>query len=201
MFAILFLLFLCLPILELALLLRVGASIGAWPTLGIVILTAFTGSWLVKKQGIALIGRIQEQTRRGELPAAALVDGLFLLVAGLFLMTPGFITDALGLLLLSPAFRRWVVRYAQENMKSRIVTQVSFTHVGADGSVWQQVTRSERPYSESNSNSDFEGQGAPIVTRIATSAPEAPSQRAPREIIVEARQPTDSVDPGPTDSA
>ncbi|HEC14847.1 MAG TPA: FxsA family protein [Rhodospirillales bacterium] len=93
------------PIVEIALFIKVGGYVGLWPTIGIVILTAMAGTTLLRHQGLATLGRVRESLERGLLPVTELFDGLCLLLAGAFLLTPGFFTDALGLLLFVPAVR------------------------------------------------------------------------------------------------
>lgn len=98
-------LFLVVPILEIATFVVVGSQIGVLTTIGLVIVTALTGATLLRVQGFATLNRIREQVDRGQVPDRELVHGLMILLAGLLLMTPGFITDTLGLLLFIPAVR------------------------------------------------------------------------------------------------
>ena len=101
---ILFLLFLLTPLIEIAVFIEVGSLIGLWPTLGVVVLTAVLGAALWRAQGLSTWARAQETLRAGELPVREVTDGAFLLVAGALLLTPGLVTDAIGFLLLVPAF-------------------------------------------------------------------------------------------------
>lgn len=118
-------LFVILPLVELFLLLRVGALIGAGPTVGIVIFTGIAGGLMARRQGFAVWRRIQEHLDRGMLPAAPLVDGLFVLAGGLLLLTPGLITDAAGFLALFPPTRgllkRWIRKRFQRHIDDRAV--------------------------------------------------------------------------------
>lgn len=100
-----FLLFIAIPILELALLIKVGQIIGVAATILLVIFTAVIGVALLKRQGLAVMRRAQSAVEAGELPVDSVVDGACLLVAGAFLLTPGLITDTAGFLLLIPQFR------------------------------------------------------------------------------------------------
>jgi UPF0716 protein FxsA len=79
--------------------------IGLWPTIGLVVLTAVAGTWLLRLQGLATLARAQRSMEHNQLPVAELFDGLCLLIAGILLLTPGFVTDGFGLLLLVPPFR------------------------------------------------------------------------------------------------
>ncbi|NTS75315.1 FxsA family protein [Catenovulum sp. SM1970] len=123
MFIKLFLLFAVMPILEIALLLEVGDMIGGWTTLAIVILTAFFGAKLVREQGISTIQTMQAKAAQGEMPAMSLVEGLLLLIAGVLLVTPGFITDILGLAFAIPMTRKVIAKAAYEQFKHNISVQ------------------------------------------------------------------------------
>lgn len=106
----LLLLFIALPLIETWLLIEVGQEIGAIATIGAVIATAVIGSQLVRYQGMQTLRDLRASQARGEPPALPLLEGAALLVAGAFLLTPGFITDTLGFLMLVPALRREAAR-------------------------------------------------------------------------------------------
>jgi|SRR5690606_34186501 len=106
-----FLLFLLLPITELWLLLTVGEAIGAWTTLGLVLLTAIIGVNVLRHQGFATMRRAQQRMDAGELPGLELVEGFLLAIGGAMLLTPGFITDSIGFTLLLPPSRRALARW------------------------------------------------------------------------------------------
>jgi UPF0716 protein FxsA len=97
------------PLLELYLLIEVGSVIGAIPTIALSLFTAVLGGYLVRMQGFGVLFRIQSQIAGRELPAVELLEGALLLLVGLALLLPGFITDAVGFLLLIPALRRWLI--------------------------------------------------------------------------------------------
>lgn len=101
----LFILFVVMPIAEIAVLINVGEIIGGWNTVLLVILSAMLGAFLVKREGVATLAQAQLKMQKGELPAKELGSGLLLLVAGVLLVTPGFITDIFGLLLTLPFTR------------------------------------------------------------------------------------------------
>lgn len=107
MFLKLFALFVILPVAELALLVYLGRALGLWPALALVLITGALGAALAKCQGLQVWRTIQRETAGGRMPAAQLIDGLFILVAGLLLITPGLLTDLAGFALLLPAPRRW----------------------------------------------------------------------------------------------
>lgn len=104
-FQLLLLLFLAIPLAELFLLIEVGSHIGALATIGLCIGTALLGATLVRSQGLATLRKVQESLNRQEVPAVAMLEGAFLLVAGFCLMTPGLITDTIGFLCLIPPLR------------------------------------------------------------------------------------------------
>lgn len=129
----LLLLFIGVPWLEIELFVRVGGELGALPTLGLVILTGVVGASLARAQGIALLARLQSETAAGRVPAEALVEGAAILVAGLLLVTPGFFTDACGLLLLVPPVRRAVVGAVRRRMERAVRQGHVRLHVGGLG--------------------------------------------------------------------
>lgn len=93
------------PVAEIAVFVEVGGRIGVWPTVGTIILTALVGTALLRQQGLSTLLKVQESLEQNRFPVAELFDGLCLLVAGALLLTPGFVTDAVGLLLFVPVFR------------------------------------------------------------------------------------------------
>ena len=101
----LFLLFLIVPFLELYVLIQVGQVIGALPTIALLIAVSVVGAWLVKREGFATLGRARERIDAGQMPGRELVDGVLILVAGALLVSPGFLTDVAGVLLLLPPVR------------------------------------------------------------------------------------------------
>lgn len=102
---ILFLLFAVLPIAEIMLLINVSDTIGGWNTFFIVIFSAFLGAFFVKREGLNTLRQVQQKSAAGELPSKEISEGLLLLVAGVLLVTPGFITDIIGLLFTLPFTR------------------------------------------------------------------------------------------------
>jgi UPF0716 protein FxsA len=123
MFGYLFLLFTIVPLVELALLVRIGQETEWWVPLLMVVVSGFAGALLARWQGWRALTRIREELRAGRLPTEALVDGVMILVAGLFLITPGVLTDLLGIALLIPPVRRVVqhsvVAWLRRNVEVR----------------------------------------------------------------------------------
>lgn len=102
------LVFVAMPLVEMALLIWVGGRLGILPTLAVVILTGIAGATLVKRQGLAVWYAARQRLAAGGIPARELAHGAMLLVAGAFLLTPGFITDVVGFALLVPRIRDWL---------------------------------------------------------------------------------------------
>jgi UPF0716 protein FxsA len=115
-----FLFLIIVPAAEIGILLISGQIIGVWQTILMIILTGFLGAYLAKQQGLETLRKTQEQLRMGRMPGDAVLDGVCILVGGTLLLTPGFVTDFLGILLLAPptrkffkililkAFRQWI---------------------------------------------------------------------------------------------
>ncbi len=118
----LFLLFVAVPLIEIGLFIKVGGFIGLWPTLGIVIATAFLGTWLVRAQGAAAMNRLRGSFSQLQDPTQPLADGAMILFAGALLLTPGFFTDAIGFLLLFPPFRAAAFQYFKKRVKVQTFT-------------------------------------------------------------------------------
>ena len=128
----LFVLFVTVPIIEIALFIQIGGEIGLLSTLGIVIATAFLGTYLVRKQGLSALSQLKNNVETLENPIAPLAHGIMILLAGALLLTPGFFTDAVGFSLLVPNIRIWLF----ERVKQRILhsqNEFSFTHARTGG--------------------------------------------------------------------
>ena len=100
------------PIIEIAVFIALGGEIGIWNTITLIVITAIIGAWLLKTQGLTTLRRAQESLDRHIFPVTELFDGICLLVAGILLLTPGFVTDFMGFLLFIPpariALRAWL---------------------------------------------------------------------------------------------
>jgi len=118
----LFLLFLAVPLVEIALFIQVGGLIGLWPTLAIVVLTAIAGTYLVRSQGLQVLGQVRGSFNRLSDPTEPLAHGAMVLFSGALLLTPGFFTDALGFALLIPPVRSAVYRYVRARVRVETVT-------------------------------------------------------------------------------
>ncbi|SKA69260.1 FxsA family protein [Desulfobaculum bizertense] len=101
----LFAAFAIIPLIEIYFLMKVGSWLGAEATIALVLLSGFAGAWLARQQGTSVLLRIRENMNMGIPPTGQLIDGLLILVAGIVLLTPGFVTDITGMLLLIPPVR------------------------------------------------------------------------------------------------
>lgn len=120
MIPVLFTLIVVAPLLEIYVLLMAGSVLGALPVILLCLATAFLGGCIIRWQGFAAIANARRDLEQNRLPVVPAVDGVLLLVAAPFLMTPGFISDFTGFLLLVPPFRRMVARVILRKIKKRI---------------------------------------------------------------------------------
>ncbi len=122
MFMRLALIFTLVPVAEIYLLVKAGRAIGAWPTVAVVLFTGMAGAWLARQQGLSTLERIRVGMAQGVPPTSELADAALILVAGVLLITPGFLTDFAGLALLLPpvraAIKAWGLRWVQQGMAS-----------------------------------------------------------------------------------
>lgn len=150
----LFVAFLLVPIIEIALFIQVGGMIGLWPTLAIVILTAMLGTWLVRSQGRLAMGQLQRSFSELNDPTEPLAHGAMILVAGALLLTPGFFTDAFGFALLMPPVRVAVFRYLRSRMtvaSFQMGSKTTYTRrPGGQGDVIDGEFTEVRPKSDPN---------------------------------------------------
>jgi UPF0716 protein FxsA len=122
MFFRLFLLFTIIPIVELYFLIKIGELIGAFNTILIILITALLGAYLTKNQGFIVINRIKQAFRDGKTPKHELLHGLCILIGGFTLLTPGFLTDILGLSMLIPPTRNIYIRLIEQLIRNRLNT-------------------------------------------------------------------------------
>ena len=120
MFFRLLLLFTLVPLVELYLLIRIGALIGAGPTILLVLGTGAVGAWLARREGLRSWIAVQRELASGRLPANELLHGLLVVVSGVLLVTPGIFTDAFGLLMLIRPVRTGMIRRVQRRLALRI---------------------------------------------------------------------------------
>ncbi len=123
MFIKLFLAFTIIPVVEIYLLIKIGASFGVFTSIGLVILTGFLGAYLARIQGLKTLFKIQESVREGRMPSGELIDALLIAIAGAVLLTPGFLTDTFGFALLFPIIRNSIKSWLQDKIKNQYMTQ------------------------------------------------------------------------------
>lgn len=138
--------------------------IGGWNTVGLVILSAFIGAYFVKREGVNTLQTAQEKMQRNEVPGKELVEGLMLVVAGILLVTPGFITDIFGFLLAMPGSRHFFAAQVSKHMKMRVVTPGMGPGMGPGAgfgegqSPFGQSPFGERPRSSQSGDDVIEGE-------------------------------------------
>ena len=123
------LIFILVPIIEIAAFIKIGDIIGLWPTLGCIILTAVVGTLLLRQQGLSVLQQAQGSLQDNQVPVDSVIHGGFLLVAGALLLTPGFFTDAVGFTLLIPPARKAIALFIWNKLKDRM--HVHHTGMGA----------------------------------------------------------------------
>ena len=112
----LFLAFTLIPFFEIYLLIKIGHYLGAFNTVVVVIVTGFLGAYLARHEGIRTMTRVRESLQRGELPADEMLDAVLIFIAGIVLLTPGFITDLAGVAILVPNTRSWLKRWLRRKL-------------------------------------------------------------------------------------
>ena len=135
MFVRLFLLFTIVPIAELYILIKIGSYLGAFNTIFLIVITGILGALLARLEGLRTLRQIMRSMSQGIVPAEELVDSVLIFVAGIVLVTPGVLTDAMGLLLLVPytrtIFKRWL-RRKLDRMVSSGKFQIHYRSGGRD---------------------------------------------------------------------
>jgi len=145
----LFAIFAVMTLLEIYVLMTVGDVIGNWQTVLLVIMTALIGSTLLRQQGWSTMAKAQQSIAEGKTPAFEMLEGVVILVSGVLLITPGFITDSLGLLGLMPWSRRYFINHILEKNAERVFSQRN--------SVFIHRTRNQEKTSN-NKNETIEGE-------------------------------------------
>ncbi|GAA0788230.1 FxsA family protein [Marinobacterium sediminicola] len=128
----LFLLFIIIPIVEITILIQVGQAIGAWYTVGLVLLSAFIGVNMLRHQSLSTLARAQQRMNDGEMPGQEMVEGIVLAVGGALLVTPGFVTDVIGFSCLIPGIRRRVVKALLSRFTVIAASHTTQTHFQQD---------------------------------------------------------------------
>ena len=123
-----FLFFIAIPLIEVILFITVGKYIGLWNTIFIIIITGVIGAILVKSQGISILNKAFEEIRLNKMPLLSIFEGIAILIAGAFLITPGFLTDTLGCILLIPKTRNLIIAHITSYLKKRAVYKEKTTY-------------------------------------------------------------------------
>ena len=119
-FAYLVAVFTLVPVMELVLLIRIGAKIGALNTVSIVLLTGIGGAYLARSQGLRVLMQVKSEIQSGIMPAESLIDGVIILAGGILLLTPGFVTDITGFAALIPYTRNHIKKIIRKKMSMKI---------------------------------------------------------------------------------
>ena len=143
--------FIGVPLMEIMLFIEIGAYIGLWLTLTIVILTAIIGTTLIRRQGLQTLNRAQHEMKSQRLPVQELFEGICLIISGALLLTPGFLTDVFGFMLLVPPLRRVLGHY-----------------------IWRKIQNSEKTRFAMSDKAGYyrDNDGGPIIDGEAKNIPE-----------------------------
>jgi UPF0716 protein FxsA len=167
-----FLIFVAIPLLELGLLIKVGQSIGFWSTMAIIVVTAALGVAVMQSHGIKTMQRAQASLAEGKTPVDSVVDGTFVLFAGLLLISPGLITDLLGLLLLIPPVRRLIGNWSMRRLlaSGRVHTWTTDAETRSSGG-YSHTTESQERFEPHPSAVDDHPSAEPVGKRWNTRGP------------------------------
>lgn len=153
-----------LPLIEIAVFIQVGSAIGVLPTVALTILTAVAGTLMLRQQGLSLIMRMQSELDAGQVPGADLMHGAMIVLASLLLLIPGFVTDAIGLLLFVPPIRDAIARFIISRSNVTIVQGGSVRRseegvVDLDADDWSRKDGKDDPSGPSPRISPWSGDG------------------------------------------
>ena len=123
-----FLLFIGIPIVEVILFITIGKYIGLWNTIFIIIITGAIGAVLVKSQGISILNRALEEIKLNKVPILSIFEGIAIFIAGAFLLTPGFLTDTIGCILLIPKTRNLIITHITSYLKKKAIYKEKTTY-------------------------------------------------------------------------
>ena len=137
--------FVVVTLAEIYVLVSVGGAIGAWSTILLVIITALIGSTLLKQQGWSIMAKAQQSIAEGRTPALEMLEGVVILVSGVLLLTPGFITDGLGLLGLMPWSRRYFINHFLEKNAERVFSQRNSVFINRTKSSESKTANKDEP--------------------------------------------------------
>ncbi|NVK55980.1 MAG: FxsA family protein [Alteromonadaceae bacterium] len=147
----LLLLFIIMPIAEISLLLQMGDLIGGWNTIGLIVATAFVGAYLVRQEGLSTLQTAQSKLAQNQVPGNEMLEGLLLVIAGVLLVTPGFITDIVGFTFALPFSRKFIASRAARHLTVRTIN-------GAQQSSYQQYTAGTHTSGKETDGETIEGE-------------------------------------------
>ena len=156
MFRALFLLFIIVPIIEIALLIQLSEVIGGVATIALIIVTAILGAKLVKQQGVGAMREAQVQMAQGQMPAKQMFTGICVIIAGVLLLTPGIVTDVFGFLLLTPAVRNKMAATFASQAQVRLSQGMGQSTFSAEFHSHQQHQHSERREEHTTIEGEYE---------------------------------------------
>ena len=145
------LLFVVVPLLELALLIQMGRIVGFWPTIALVALTGVTGAWLARTEGLRTMWKLRDDVANGRVPGQAIMDGMAVLAGGTLLLTPGILTDVIGFGLLFPATRHAMQKRIMARLE-RSIQEGAVQVRMAGGEMWNSPDRMSRSGPTSSSD-------------------------------------------------
>ena len=119
----LFLAFTIIPVVEIYLLIQIGSAFGVFTSIALVVFTGFLGAYFARIQGLKTLFKIQESIKEGRMPSGELLEALLIGAAGLVLLTPGFLTDTVGFLLLLPNVRNIVKSWVKSKIKTKYTSE------------------------------------------------------------------------------
>jgi UPF0716 protein FxsA len=196
MLIILLLLFVLIPVIELSVLIEVGDAIGALSTVALVFLTAIIGVSLVRSQGLSTLMQVQQKLARGEAPGKEIVEGMMLAAAGVLLLIPGFVTDFIGLLLLTPFTRSPIAAFLFKRMQLRVKTSgggLGGQGFGSQGFGGFQSRSGQNPFKEDGNvfDADFERKDEPTPRSHHIETTSSEPSRAEKDITPDNDDPKD----------
>lgn len=147
------------PLVEIAVFIMVGDAIGVLPTILLTVLTAVAGTIMLRQQGLSLVMRMQSELDAGRVPGEDLMHGAMIVIASLLLLLPGFVTDAIGLLLFVPPIRNMLARYIVSR-SNVVIVQSGSTYRRPDGV----VDLDEDDWSRKDGEPDADGQNPPQIS-------------------------------------
>ncbi|GLQ29709.1 FxsA family protein [Litoribrevibacter albus] len=159
----LFLLFCTLPVIELIILLKVGSWLGVWPTVGLILGTAFIGVNLLRQQGLKTFSRANQRLAQGEMPATEMVEGIVLAIGGALLLTPGLVTDVIGFSCLLPGTRHVYIAFGMERMKVVATRSVYTSSVHTQGDFMNQGGFQQPHRSQHTQSTNASRQGHDVI--------------------------------------